>query len=130
MFNPLSAVEPGNKTIRATFGRHELRNDPEWELGLAASLRDSRPKEELLALFARFRTGESAFDVMMRRVLMRASCERVGNDLRVEPNVVLKHPETMEFGDCVFIGAQALIQGRFDLTCSISNHLWIRPHAY
>ena len=67
---------------------------------------------------------------MMRRVLMRAMCKRVGNDLQVGPNVVLKHPETMEFGDCVFIGAQAMIQGRFDGTCKIGNNVWIGPQAY
>jgi acetyltransferase-like isoleucine patch superfamily enzyme len=36
----------------------------------------------------------------------------------------------MEFGDCVFIGAQAMIQGRFDGTCRIGNHVWIGPQAY
>jgi acetyltransferase-like isoleucine patch superfamily enzyme len=44
--------------------------------------------------------------------------------------VVFKHPETMEFGDCVFIGAQAMIQGRFDGSCRIGNHVWIGPQAY
>jgi acetyltransferase-like isoleucine patch superfamily enzyme len=48
----------------------------------------------------------------------------------VGPNVVLVHPETMEFGDCVFIGAQAMIQGRFDGTCKIGSHVWIGPQAY
>jgi acetyltransferase-like isoleucine patch superfamily enzyme len=43
---------------------------------------------------------------------------------------VLKHPETMEFGDSVFIGAQAMIQGRFDGTCRIGNHVWIGPQAF
>jgi acetyltransferase-like isoleucine patch superfamily enzyme len=61
---------------------------------------------------------------------MRALCKRVGNDLQVGPNVVLKHPETMEFGDCVFIGAQAMIQGRFDGVCKIGSHVWIGPQAY
>jgi acetyltransferase-like isoleucine patch superfamily enzyme len=126
----LSGVEPNAKSVPATFGRHETRNDPEWELGFAASLRDSQPKEELQALFARFRSGECPFDTMMRRVLMRALCKQVGNDLRVGPGVVLKHPETMEFGDCVFIGAQAIIQGRFDGTCNIGSHVWIGPQAY
>ena len=74
--------------------------------------------------------AESAFDAMMRRVLMRAMCKHVGNDLQIGPNVVLKHPETMEFGDCVFIGAQTMIQGRFDGTCRIGNHVWIGPQAY
>jgi len=44
--------------------------------------------------------------------------------------VVLKHPETMDLGDCVFIGAQAMIQGRFAGTCKIGNHVWIGPQAY
>jgi acetyltransferase-like isoleucine patch superfamily enzyme len=42
----------------------------------------------------------------------------------------VKHPETMELGDAVFIGAQSMIQGRFDGTCRIGNHVWIGPHAY
>ena len=84
----------------------------------------------MLALFAQFRSGETTFDGLMRRVVMRAMCRHGGNDLQVGPNVVLKHPETMEFGDCVFIGAQAMIQGRFDGTCKIGNHVWIGPQAY
>jgi acetyltransferase-like isoleucine patch superfamily enzyme len=44
--------------------------------------------------------------------------------------VVFKHVETMEFGEHVFIGAQAMIQGRFDGTCKIGSHVWIGPQAY
>jgi acetyltransferase-like isoleucine patch superfamily enzyme len=36
----------------------------------------------------------------------------------------------MEFGDCVFIGAQTMIQGRFDGMCKIGSHVWIGPQAY
>jgi len=118
------------RQVTATFGRRELRLDPAWEKDFAAFLRDSQPKEELLDLFARFRTGESTFDNMMRRVLMRALCKHVGNDLQVGPDVVLKHPETMEFGDCVSIGAQTMIQGRLDGACKIGSHVWIGPQAY
>lgn len=118
------------REVTATFGRRELRHDPAWEQDFAASLRESEPREQLLNLFARFRAGESAFDAMMRRVVMRAVCRRVGHDLQVGPNVVLKHPETMEFGDCVFIGAQTMIQGRFDGVCKIGSHVWIGPQAY
>ena len=125
-----TAIEPSVRQVTATFGRREVRHDPAWEQDFAAFLRDSQSKEELLNLFARFRAGESVFDAMMRRVVMRALCIRVGNDLQVGPNVVLKHPETMEFGDCVFIGAQSMIQGRFDGTCKIGSHVWIGPQAY
>jgi acetyltransferase-like isoleucine patch superfamily enzyme len=118
------------RTVDATFGRKEARPDPEWEKGFAAALREKNPREELMALFGQFRSGESWFACLMRRVLMRALCKAVGNDLQVGPDVVLKHPETIEIGDSVFIGAQAMIQGRFDGTCRIGNHVWIGPQAY
>jgi acetyltransferase-like isoleucine patch superfamily enzyme len=132
MFNHGSgtAGELGVRQVPATFGRREMRHDPAWEKDFADFLRGSRPKEELLDLFARFRAGENAFDSMMRRVLMHALCKRVGDDLQVGPNVVLKHPETMEFGDSVFLGAQTMIQGRFDGVCKIGSHVWIGPQAY
>jgi acetyltransferase-like isoleucine patch superfamily enzyme len=132
MLNPKTdaVAELGARQVSATFGRREPRQDPAWEHDFAAFLKNSQSKEQLLSTFAQFRGGETAFDSMMRRVVMRAMCKRVGNDLQVGPNVVLKHPETMEFGDCVFIGAQAMIQGRFDGTCQIGSHVWIGPQAY
>lgn len=123
-------IEGGVRTVGATFGRRERREDPAWERDFAQHLKATHSKEALHEVFARFRAGESAFDAFMRRVLMRAMCRSVGNDLQVGPNVVLKHPETMEFGDCVFIGAQVMIQGRFDGTCKIGNNVWIGPQAY
>jgi acetyltransferase-like isoleucine patch superfamily enzyme len=120
----------GVRQVAATFGRRDVRQDPNWEREFAASLKGSHSKEELLCIFARFRAGESPFDSMMRRILLRAMCKTSGNDLQVGLNVVLKHPETMEFGDCVFIGSQTMIQGRFDGTCKIGNHVWIGPQSY
>jgi acetyltransferase-like isoleucine patch superfamily enzyme len=123
-------TEPGDWQVAATFGRREFRHDPPWESGFVEFLANSNSREHLLNLFARFRTGESNYDTLMRRVLMRVLCKAVGHDLQVAPNVVLKHPETMEFGDCVFIGAQAMIQGRFEGKCRIGNHVWIGTEAY
>lgn len=122
------AEEP--RKVEATFGRKETRPDPSWELEFAASLRSGTSREELIAMFGRFRDGEAAFDYLMRRVLMHALCKSVGNDLQVGPGLVLKHPETMEIGNSVFIGAQAMIQGRFDGICRIGNHVCIGPQAY
>lgn len=118
------------RKVGAVFGAKPTRADPEWERGLAQHLRESQSREGLHALYGQFRSGEGAFDYLMRRVLLRALCKSAGDELQVGPNVVLKHPETMEFGDSVFIGAQAMIQGRFDGTCRIGNHVWIGPQAY
>lgn len=118
------------RRVEAVFGAKKTRPDPRWEHEFAAHLRETNSTSELMSLFGRFRAGENAFDYFMRRLIMRALCKSVGDDLQVAPNVVLKHPETMEFGNSVFIGAQAMIQGRFDGTCRIGNHVWIGPMAY
>lgn len=118
------------REVVATFGLRESRQDPGWERDFAAWLKSARTGEELLELFAQFRSGESAFDSLMRRVTMRALCKSVGNDLQVSPGVILKHPETFEFGDSVFIGSQTMIQGRFDGVFRIGNHVWIGPQSY
>ena len=125
-----SEIDLGVREVQATFGRREVKTDPKWEHEFAAWLKETRSRQELLDLFAKFREGESAFENLMRRVVLRAVCRSMGNDLQVGPGVVLKHPETMEFGDCVFVGAQAMIQGRFDGTCKIGSHVWIGPQAY
>jgi len=118
------------REVPAVFGRKEVRPDPLWEWEFASSLKEKSSREELHALYARHIAGEGGFDAMMRRIIVRAMCKYAGHGLQVGPNVVFKHPETMEFGDAVFIGAQAMIQGRSDGTCKIGNHVWIGPQAY
>lgn len=116
--------------VAATFGCRDVRESPAWEREFGEHLKESHRPEELMDLFARFSSSESKFEAAMRRVLLRAVCKEVGNDIQVGPNVVLKHAETMEFGDSVFIGAQAMIQGRFQGHCKIGSHVWIGPQAY
>lgn len=123
-------IETAGRQVAATFGRRSERDDPAWELGLSEFLRQTQQLHELLALYVSHAAGEGTFDMMMRRSILRAVCKSVGHDLQMGPNVVLKHPETMEFGNCVFVGAQAMIQGRFNGQCRIGNHVWIGPQAY
>jgi len=130
MPNTLSSTESLVREVTATFGQRKMRHDPSWERDFAKWIRETTDRNELNALFARFRNGESAFDSLMRRIALNALCKSVGNDLQVGVGVVLKHAETMEFGDCVFIGSQVMIQGRFDGICRIGNHVWIGPQAY
>lgn len=123
-------LKAGSRAIAPVFGARGKREDPAWERDFAASLKAQHSTDALHEIYSRFRSGESAFDALMRRVLLRALCKSAGHDLQVGPNVVFKHPETMEFGDSVFIGAQVMIQGRFDGTCRIGSHVWIGPQAY
>lgn len=118
------------REIVATFGLKQASAGLAWETDCAAWLRDTHSTEALTQMFADLREGESPLDLALRRTVLRAVCRHVGSDIQIGPGVVLKHPETMEFGDTVFIGAQTMIQGRFDGTCRIGNHVWIGPQAY
>lgn len=119
-----------DRTVPANFGRRENTPDPTWEKEMASALKQKYTSSELHAQFARFAAGVDEFDSTMRRIIMRALCKSVGDGLRMGVNVVLIHPETIEIGDSVFIGAQTMIQGRFDGSCRLGNHVWIGPQAY
>lgn len=101
-----SRISGGSLPVRevtASFGLKDVRPDPAWELEYSDWLRSRHSPNILSEMFARFREGESEFDSLMRRALLRAVCRRVGNDLQVGPGVVLKHPETTEFSEGMLI---------------------------
>ena len=118
------------KTVPAVFGSKKVVPDAAWEWDFAAHLKQTNTTPELLALYSRYRDEEGPFESQLRRVIFRAMCRTAGHALQIGPGVVVKHPETMELGDAVFIGAQSMIQGRFDGTCRIGNHVWIGPQSY
>jgi acetyltransferase-like isoleucine patch superfamily enzyme len=124
------AVSSGVRAVPAVFGSAKVVEDPSWEWEFAAHLKKSYSSQELLALFSRYRNEEGPFESQMRRVLIRAMCRTAGHSLQAGPGIVLKHAETVELGDSVFLGSQTMIQGRYDGICRIGNHVWIGPHAY
>jgi acetyltransferase-like isoleucine patch superfamily enzyme len=125
-----SASQSTSRTVPAVFGSAEIVEDPAWEWDYAAHLKQTYAPRELLALYSRYRQEEGPFESQLRRIVFRAMCKSAGHALQIGPGVVVKHPETMEIGDAVFIGAQTMIQGRYDGTCRIGSHVWIGPHAY
>lgn len=125
-----STIRSEARIVPSVFGSAKVVEDPSWEWEFAASLKQKHTPQELVAIFAKYRNEESPFEIDMRRVLIRAMCRSAGHALQSGPGVVFKHPETIELGNSVFLGAQAMIQGRYDGTCRIGNHVWIGPHAY
>lgn len=118
------------RIVPAVHGRRAAEPTPTAELSLAAHLRDNSPRDELDQLVTRFAFGTAAFDLMMRRVLIRAIARKCGDGVRVGVGVKFTHLETMEFGDGVFIGDYACIQGRLDGTCRIGSMTWIGPQCF
>lgn len=118
------------RSVPAVHGRRTIEADPSFELGLAEYLRTRHDPRSLAELYGRFVHGEGDFDAMIRRAILRALARRVGNGVTVGRGVVFRHPETFEIGNGVFLGEQAVIQGRVDGICTIGDHVWIGPQAY
>ncbi len=120
----------GVRVVPAVHGVEVASDDPQFEIGLADHLKTQYTRDALLDLYSRFAGGDGTLDALMRRAIWRAVARRVGHGLRVGSGVGFKHLETFEVGRDVFVGAQAYIQGRYDGTCVIGDHVWIGPQAY
>jgi acetyltransferase-like isoleucine patch superfamily enzyme len=121
---------PKTRVVKAVHGLKKTNPDPEFELGLAKFLSTAYSREALLGLYQNFSGGEDPLSLLMRRAIFRAAARRCSHGLVVGTQVGFKHLETFEFGDSVFIGAGAYLQGRFDGRCKIGNHVWIGPQSY
>lgn len=125
-------LEPAKtgRIVRSVHGLADVKPDPEFEQGLSDYLRARYKSNKLIELYARFAVGDSELDALMRRAIWRAVARRFGNGVQIDSSVCIKHLETFEIGNRVFVGAQSLIQGRFDGKCVIGNYVWIGPHSY
>jgi acetyltransferase-like isoleucine patch superfamily enzyme len=119
-----------SRTVPAVHGIRVVEPDRPFERGLAEHLRATHDAAALAELYGRFVDGEGEFDALMRRALLRALARSLGDDVRVGRAVIFRHPETFDIGNGVFIGEQAVIQGRAQGTCSIGDHAWIGPQSY
>jgi acetyltransferase-like isoleucine patch superfamily enzyme len=120
----------GNRTVEAVHGRRAVVPDPPFERELADSMRSRYEPRKLLELYGRFAYGEGEFDAIMRRAVWRALARSFGDGVQIGRGVLCRHPETFEIGSNVFIGDQAVLQGRFDGRCVIGDHVWIGPQSY
>ena len=105
--------------------------DPDFEIGPGGdALREHTARRAWSNCMAASLTGDGYVDALMRRAIWRAvRAGAAATGCRSAAGVGFKHLETFEIGDGVFIGAQAYIQGRFDGTCLIGDHVWIGPQA-
>ncbi|MEO6789253.1 MAG: N-acetyltransferase, partial [Chthoniobacteraceae bacterium] len=104
--------------------------DPADEIERSAELRRAKTPAQLAEMLDRCAHGSTEADSLTRRILWRARLRRLGNGVQIGRGVLLKHPETLEIGDGVFIGDQAILQGRFDGSCVIGDRAWIGPQCF
>jgi len=118
------------RIVRSVHGLRQIDPDPAVETGLVEMLRGQYGAAGLVELYGRFAAGDGPIDTLMRRAIWKAGARECGPGLQVGSHAGFKHLETMVIGAGVFLGAHAYIQGRFDGTCIIGNHVWIGPQAY
>ncbi len=118
------------RIVQAVHGRRPVVPDPPFERELADGLRSRYEPRSLLELYGRFAHGEGEFDALMRRAICRAMTRSFGDGVQIGRGVLWKHPETFDIGSGVFIGDQAVLQGRFDGRCVDGDHVWIGPQSY
>ena len=121
-----------NRIVKAVHGLKVASADPEFESGLSDFLRTTYERKNLIELYGQFTGDEdnNSFHALMRRAIWRAVARKFGNGVSIASNVGFKHLETFEIGSGVTIGSQSFIQGRFDGTCIIGDHVWIGPQSY
>jgi acetyltransferase-like isoleucine patch superfamily enzyme len=120
----------GTRIVKAVHGLRTVEPDPQFELDMAAHLKQQLTREQLLQAFSDHAHGTNPIDLIMRRVCLRALIKKLGAGANIRGNVSVIHPETFEIGDGVFVGEQTIIQGRFDGRCVIGNGVWIGPQSY
>jgi acetyltransferase-like isoleucine patch superfamily enzyme len=119
-----------SRTVAAVHGRRPAAEDPPFCAPLAEWLKGRYNYDGLVDLYTRYMHGDDAINAAMRTAIWHAAARRVGAGLQVGSGVGFKHLDTFEIGAGVFIGAQTYIQGRFDGTCVIGDHVWIGPQSY
>lgn len=107
-----------------------LTETADHEIELAAYLRRVLPVSERIEVFHRHAANDTAYDEVMRRILLRSLVKKMGHDVRVGLNVRVLHPETFEFGDKVTLCDYCYLQGRHDGFAKIGNGTWLGPNSY
>jgi acetyltransferase-like isoleucine patch superfamily enzyme len=120
----------GERVVPAVHGLRTVTPDAPDEIALADGFRRDLSRADLLALASRHAWGDSGEDARLRRATWRALTRRFGHGVQVGRGALIKHPETIEIGDGVFIGEQVFIQGRYDGRCLIGDHVWLGPQSY
>lgn len=123
-------VSAERRIVPAVHGRRDVQPDPPFEAGLTEFLRAQYSREQLQVLMNTYGATDDPIEQTLRRAVWRALARRFGQAVRIGRNVLTRHAETFEIGDGVFIGDQAVLQGRVDGTCVIGSHVWIGPQAY
>ncbi|MFH1958619.1 MAG: acyltransferase [bacterium] len=118
------------KTAKSFFPYEKVKNDPDFEEKFYRFIAKNFSKKEQIEIYGEFKLKDDRFSNIIRKVIFKALCRKVGRDLNLSRNVSVKHPETFEIGEHVFIGPDVFFQGWHKGKLKIGNGTWIGPGVY
>lgn len=118
------------RVFPAVHARRPIERDSAFETGLAEHLRARCTVAEVEALFDQFAHAHGDLAARLRRAILRALLARLGDGAQIGRGVSVLHPGTFEIGAGLFLGDQAILQGRHDGRCTIGERVWIGPQAF
>ena len=110
--------------------KQKIVPDPVEEIECAESYQKSHAPDELIHMFSLRSIGTSPEAEVERRVILRALTKSFGDGVRVGCGVSIRHPETFEIGDGVFIGDHAMLHGQMNGRFVIGQRSWLGPKSY
>jgi acetyltransferase-like isoleucine patch superfamily enzyme len=117
------------RIVPAFHGGRQVRPDPGYEIELAHALRAAMSTSQLEERY-RSLSGDDPESRILRRSYLRALLGELGQGVTIRPGVSFSHFATFSIGDGVFLGEQAILQGRHDGRCQIGAGSWIGPQAF
>jgi acetyltransferase-like isoleucine patch superfamily enzyme len=118
------------QVVPAVHARREVVPDAAFEHSLAEHLRAFSSPAEIEAFYDRFADDRGALAARMRRAILRALLAGLGDGAHVGRSVSIVHPGTFTLGVGVFLGDQAILQGRHDGRCILGDRVWVGPQAF
>ena len=119
-----------SQVLSAVHAQRPISDDPPFVLTGAEYFRQNLTLPERVEQFRRFQSGDTLLDQNMRVMLFRSMVLGCGHGLRLAPGVDFLHADTFQFGEGVFVGSGAYLQGRFDGQLVVGNRVWLGPQVY
>ena len=123
-------LHAASRLVSATHGAARTQPDPVFEREFAQHLRTTCRPEEMQQLFDQFAQGSGDFAHRMRRIILRAVVQALGDGVSVGVALSLRHAERLSIGAGTWIGDQVCLHGRHDGLCEIGARVWIGAQCF
>ncbi|MFH1352960.1 MAG: acyltransferase [bacterium] len=118
------------KIAKSFFPYRKVKNDPAFESEFCKYIVKNFSSKERSEIYEEFKLKNDEFSKIVKKVIFKTLCKKVGRDLNLSRNVSVKHPETFEIGEHVYIGPDVFLQGWYKGKLKIGNGTWVGPGVY